>query len=69
MTIGPIGPIAKDRTASGAGPTSGVGGELGAERSGGQRLIAQHVEDCSTMGRGEGAEHAVLLLADVWKRI
>ena len=45
-------------------------GKLGAERPGGQRLVAQNVEDRSAMMRCEGAENPVLPLADgTWQKI
>jgi len=40
--------------------------ELRAQTAGGQRLIAQHVEDGAAMMGGEGAEHTVLLLDQAW---
>ena len=38
--------------------------KLAAERTGGQRLVAQHIENRAAMMGGEGAEHPVLLRAD-----
>jgi hypothetical protein len=39
-------------------------GELGAQRAGGQRLVAQRVEDRSAVVRSESPEDAILLVDD-----